>query len=175
MSKNILSQGYNGYHYAMIKYHKEQNNSTLIKLNIMSTLTNSKRKYTSKKKYTKEELAIIADCVKANPENISKACETAKLRIKKELKIERTLNGVSYQYHMKVKPNSKLFQIRGQKNLPANVKNIQTKKVITNTKKEIEVPTRKSYSPQYKIVMSMINTLSLEDKERLVMETYASL
>lgn len=132
-------------------------------------------------KYSQQELNIISECVKANPGNINKACQIAQKRIKKELKIERTVNGLQFQYQTKIKPNIRLFQVRGEKSLPANVKNIPTKREtkesqgITQSTLAIDVQMRRSYSPQYKVVMSMINTLSHEEKERLVLETFETL
>src|SRR6478609_4580519 len=80
-------------------------------------------------RFIQQEIDILTQCVKANPENINKACATAQTRIKKELKINRSVPSLVNKYQMSIKPNKKVFQIRGEeKSLPANVKNIPTKR-----------------------------------------------
>lgn len=136
-------------------------------------------------RFVQQEVDILTECVKANPENIRQACVKAQARIKKELKINRSVDSLQNKYQLSIKPKNRLFQVRGEeKSLPANIKNIPRKRKakqelepqgITQSILAIGIQMRRSYSPQYKVVMSMINTLSHEEKERLVMETFESL
>lgn len=137
-------------------------------------------------RFVQQEIDILTECIKANPENINKACTIAQARIKKELKITRSVDSLANKYQVSIKPKKKLFQIRGEeKSLSANVKNVPTKRKakqelaspegITQSILAIGIQMRRSYSPQYKVVMNMINTLSHEEKERLVMETFETL
>lgn len=136
-------------------------------------------------RFVQQEVDILTECIKANPENIRQACAKAQARIKKELKINRSTGSLENKYYVYIKHKDRLFKIRSEKkSLPDNIKNIPRKRKakqelepqgITQSILAIGIQMRRSYSPQYKVVMSMINTLSHEEKERLVMETFESL
>lgn len=112
-------------------------------------------------RYSNVEHAIITQCVVNNPTNISEAMSVAKKRIQDELNINRSINGLAYQYYSVIKKKKTVFTVKSKSVEINNVKNAPVQgKTLTN---------------KLDIINSLVVLLSPEEKQQLMITTFKTL
>ncbi len=112
-------------------------------------------------RYSKAEQAIITQCVVNNPTNISSAMDAAQKRIQNELHINRSVNGLAYQYYSVIKKKQPVFTVESKSVKFDNTKNTPVQGKILTSKLDI--------------INSLVTLLSPEEKQQLMLTTFKTL
>lgn len=110
--------------------------------------------------WTKQEDLTVMDCIKNNPRNLQEAFKNASDKIK------RSVPSIQFRYYQVIKPNNKLFTLKGKKQEPHNVKNsIDLRK---DSFRIISYGSMREYSQYENVVIQVNSKTIIRAKEAII-------